>query len=45
MIPSDPEHESNGGWQMTRVLFSVAMTAVVAVGAYLTISWLARLHP
>jgi hypothetical protein len=35
-----------GGWQITlRVLFSLAVTALVAAGAYFTISWLAGLQP
>jgi hypothetical protein len=34
------------GWQTTlRVSFSLAVMAFVGVGSYLTISWLAGLHP
>jgi hypothetical protein len=33
------------GQIFTRVLFSLAVTALVGIGAYFTIAWLAALHP
>jgi hypothetical protein len=33
------------GQIFTRVLFSLAVTALVGIGAYFAIAWLAALHP
>jgi len=34
------------GWQIAlRIGFSLAVTGLVAIAAYFTISWLAGLHP
>jgi hypothetical protein len=34
----------SGGQIFMRVLFSLAVTAIVGVGAYFAIAWLAALH-
>jgi hypothetical protein len=35
----------SGGQIVARVVFSLALTAFVAIGAYFAITWMAALHP